>query len=237
MKRVTGIARVPRGLAHVLAGLLVADFLTAAAHWFEDTYLPYDPSPTLLGSISRDNEMHHFIPFSITTGRWWDNMRVSVGLLLAIGVPLAFLAPRWMARHKTFLITAAVAMGLTNLLHRFQHERACTRPAFITALQRAGLLVSRKQHTVHHRVPDQKYGVLLGFTNRVYDGLGVWRGLEALLHVLGFPPSARKHGVVAYEELYDPWLKANMARPCPERLTKRQMHRYEAVLADAHARR
>lgn len=217
----------------VALGLLVADFITAAAHWFEDTYLPYDPSPTLLGAISRDNEMHHFIPFSITTGHWWDNMRLSMGLLVAVLVPLAFVAPRWMARHKAFLITASLAMGLTNLMHRFQHERECTRPSFITALQRIGFLVSREQHSVHHRVPDQKYGVLLGFTNRVYDGLGVWRVLEAVLAALGFPPSARKHGVVAYEKMYDPWLVRNMARPCPQRISKERLARYTAVLANA----
>ena len=51
----------------VLAGLLAADFATAAVHWAEDTYLPHTRAPGLLGQIARDNDMHHFIPFSSPT--------------------------------------------------------------------------------------------------------------------------------------------------------------------------
>ena len=212
----------------------MADFLTATAHWFEDTYLPYSEAPTLLGQISRDNEMHHFLPMTITTGSWWSTMRVSVLLLVVIGIGLGAAAPRWAWRHRAFLGTAAAAMAITNLVHRFQHERDCRRPAVVSALQRVGLLVSREQHSVHHAVPDQKYGVLLGFTNWVYDSLGVWRALEALLGLAGMEPAARKPSVKAYKWLYDDDLRRIMRSECPDRLTPEQVRRYQQALRAAH---
>lgn len=231
--------RMPRGVRpsawrSVVAGLLVADFLTAAAHWFEDTYLPFSHAPGLVGEIARDNDMHHYIPYSITVGSWWENCWVSVKLLAVVALVLGLAAPAWVASHRVFLITCALAMSVTNLVHRFQHERDCRRPVLVSALMAAGLLVSREQHQVHHRDADVKYGVLLGFTNAVYDGLGVWRGLEAVLGLAGMPPPSRKQGVDAYAALHDDWLTRNMQRACPAKLTKKRLDVYAARLAHAH---
>lgn len=221
-------------LAQVAAGVLAADFLTAALHWFEDTYLPHTDSPGLLGDISRDNDMHHFIPYSITAGSWWDNCKVSCQLLAAAAALLLVAAPRWAWRRRVFLGSAFATMALANLLHRFQHERDCTRPALVTGLQRLGILCSRDQHSVHHHDTGVKYSVVLGFTNAVYDSLGVWRFFELLTSAFGVPPSARKPGVGRYAQLYDPWLADNMARDCPEPLTAEQLRVYSARLARAH---
>lgn len=229
--RGTGSWRVWRD---VLAGVLVADFVTAAAHWFEDTYLPFTDAPGMLGDIARDNDMHHYIPYSITAGSWWSNCKVSVQLLVGVALALAVVAPRWMAANRVFLVSCALAMGVTNLVHRFQHERDCRRPRVISALMAAGLLVSREQHRVHHEQADVTYGVLLGFTNPIYDGLGVWRGLEALLGALGVRRPPRKQGVDAYAALHDPWLRRNMKRDCPAPLSQKRMAAYTRRLAAAH---
>lgn len=220
----------------IVIGALVADFVTAAAHWLEDTYLPYTKAQGLLGSIARDNEMHHFIPFSITTGSWWDNCRVSWMLLAVIGMASWVIAPRWCASHRTFLITTAALMGITNLLHRFQHERDCARPRIVTMLQKTGILCSRDEHAVHHRQPSIKYGVLWGFSNTLYDTLGVWRLLEGMIHVMTgvSPHQSRKPGVQHYVALYDEWLQTNLARDCPEPLSSNRLARYHMLLDNAH---
>lgn len=229
---------MPWVVSQVVAGALVADFVTAAAHWFEDTYLPYTTEPGLLGDIARDNEMHHFVPFSIATGSWWDTMKLSWALLAVVGVLVVGSVPAWASRHRWFLVTVAVVMGTSNLVHRFQHERECNRPAVVSVLQAAGVLCSRGQHAVHHREPTVKYGVVLGFTNSVYDTLGVWRLLETAMYVMtGRSPEAnRKPGVDRYSSLHDQWLRTNLARECPDPLTRRRLEKYTDVLTDAHAR-
>lgn len=220
-------------LVQVVVGVLAADFLTAAAHWFEDTYLPHTEAPGLLGEIARDNDMHHFIPFSITVGSWWETCRVSAQLMAGLALAFWAMAPRLVARYRTFFVTCAVAMVSANLVHRFQHERECTRPAIVTALQRAGALCSSEQHAVHHENTDVRYGVLLGFTNAAYDSLGVWRALETMLACVGVRPTARKPAVETYKALYDVWLAGNMTRECPEPLTPQHLAEYHRRLTEA----
>lgn len=217
--------------AQVVAGVLAADFVTAAGHWYEDTYLPYTATPGLLGDIARDNEMHHYVPFAMTAGSWWDNSRVTAALVAVSALPLLLLAPAWARAHVAFLIAFCLAATLAPLVHRFQHERDCTRPAAVTALMDAGLLCSRDQHKVHHQRPDRRYAVLLGFTNPVYDGLGVWRGLEALLPMR----ASRKPSVAAYDPLHDDWVRGVQAAECPEFMTPERRDAYGARLAAAHA--
>lgn len=217
----------------VAAGILAADFLTAVVHWVEDTYLPYSTSDTMLGKIARDNEMHHFVPYAITVESWWSNVRVSLQLLAGVALALVVAAPKWASRHRVFLLVTAAIMGITNLAHRFQHERDCARPAVVTRLQRLGILCSREQHAVHHRDSNSNYGVLLGFTNPIYDGLGIWRFLEGVLRLIGLSP-VRKMGVEAYAALGDDWLRDNMARDCPEPLDRDRLQKYYRRLARAH---
>lgn len=217
----------------VAAGILAADFITAAVHWGEDTYLPYDQTDSMLGQIARDNEMHHFVPYAITVESWWSNVKISLQLLAGVALALVVAAPKWASKNRVFLMTAAAAMAITNLLHRFQHERDCTRPALATWLQRLGILCSREQHAVHHRDSVSNYSVLLGFTNPIYDGLGVWRFLERVLGLVGLQPT-RKKGVDAYADLRDDWLRDNMARDCPEPLDRDRLEKYYRRLKRAH---
>jgi ubiquitin-conjugating enzyme E2 variant len=218
----------------VAAGILMGDFLTAVVHWGEDTYLPYDKTQSMLGRISRDNEMHHFVPYSITTGSWWSNMEVSFKLMVGVALALVVAVPKWASKRRIFLLVTAATMVFSNLLHRFQHERDCMRPALATWLQRLGILCSREQHAVHHRDSVSNYGLFLGFTNPIYDGLGVWRFLERVLGFVGLPPSGRKKGVEGYMGLRDDWLRDNMARDCPEPLDKKRLQKYYRRLAKAH---
>jgi len=220
----------------VLAGVLVADFVTAAAHWIEDTYLPHSDAPGLLGEISRDNDIHHFIPYSVTVGSWWDTCRVTVQLLAGVAVVVLAVAPRWASRHRVFLGSFAAAAVAATMSHRFQHERDCTRPAPVTWLQRLGVLCSREQHAVHHRETTCRYSVLLSFTNFLYDAVGIWRFFEWVLSLVGLRPSARKPGVQDYAALHDDWLVRNMARDCPEPLTRKRLDMYYRRLAKAHRR-
>lgn len=215
------------------SGVLAADFLTAAVHWFEDTYLPYTNAPGILGEIARDNEMHHFIPYSITTGTYWDNVKVSVFLLAVVAAPLALCAPGWVYKNRVFLGFMLAAMAASNLIHRFEHERDCTRPPAITFLQRAGVLCSREQHASHHASSNINYGILLGFTNPVYDGIGIWRVLEGALAAVGVPVKDRKKGVEEYKGLYDPWLRANSKAACPKIVSDARLKVYARVLRDA----
>lgn len=215
----------------IAVGILVGDFLVAAGHWLEDTYLPYTREDSWLGAVARENEMHHFIPYSITTYPWYDNIKTTAIMSLAFGVLLLLAFPKFTRRHWVGVATLLLVGTLSNYFHRMSHERDCAKPALVKMLHASGVLCGSEQHKLHHEHPTVKYGVVLGFTNAVYDGCGVWRALEALLGAFGLQP-APKPGVDAYKPHYDAWLRTNLAKPCPRRISKTRLERYKQILDD-----
>lgn len=204
--------------APVLAGVVVGDIIAAAVHWFEDTYLPSN-TQGVLGSIARDNELHHFLPFAITTGSWLSNVSVTMP------ATAVFVALLWVSgvRDPRFLVPLAVTLGISNLVHRWIHERPCTRPRAVMILQDLGILVSSETHARHHDVGHGDYGIMLN-ANGAYNA--IWPVLETLIG----PPTDRKLGVKAYDEFRDAWLIHNMKSACPGKIPEERLVRYKQML-------
>ena len=209
--------------------LLAADFLVAAGHWFEDNYLPYTLDKSFVGEIARDNEMHHFIPYAVTTHTYAESMRVTALLSACVGAVLLATCPRFTRKHWVGIALFLTILATSSAFHRLQHERDCTKPAVIQALHHSGILCSSEQHRKHHVDPRGWYAVVLGFTNPVYDGLGIWRGLEAVAGCLGAERHL-KQGNDFYSRHHTAWLVDNMAKACPTKLTKPQLKHYYRIL-------
>ena len=214
----------------ILIGILVADFVVAGFHWFEDTYLEYTSRPGFIGDIARDNDMHHAVPFAITRETLASNLQVPTVLaIVVLGIWIA-ITPSFARHHPAFFVALFVVAATANVLHRWQHERDCSRPWIVTSLQRLGVLCSRDQHASHHERPNTKYGVVLGFTNPVYDTIGIWRGLEMLVRVFtGIEPHP-KPGNSFYESVHDDWLRTNGKKTCPARIPDERMNAYTTRL-------
>lgn len=195
-------------------GALVADFAAAFFHFWEDTYMPYDDRDGVFPSISRDNELHHALPYSMTTLPIVSHLNVTLPLSLLIAAVVVLAAPRFSRRHWVLLVTMVIVGAMSNVFHRWQHERDCHRPALVTALQRAGLLVGREQHREHHDDPSKRYGVILGFTNYMYD-LGVWDILRAVIPLRQYP----KPGVHAYADFVPAQIQDELRKDCPRKLS------------------
>jgi hypothetical protein len=217
----------------IALGILIGDFIVAFFHWLEDTYLPWTDAPGWLGDIARDNEMHHFIPFGIVSGSTWKTANVTGPISLAVGALIYATAPQWTRSHLPLVFAMMIVGVVSNAVHKYVHERPCTRPRIITWLQDIGVVISSRQHADHHTTADQKYGVVLGFSNYVYDTLGVWRALEAIIPV----EPARKLAISEYTSLYDAWLKDNMKQLCPQILTTKELDEYMLTLAKSHAKK
>lgn len=166
----------------VLAGLFLADLSAAVVHWFEDTYLPYDPSPTLLGWISRDNELHHYYPRQLVHSPWYVICQITIPIAIAI-ISLIYLAnPTHFINHSVLYITWGVFGGLANQFHKWSHMRRKELPAPIHFLQRLNILCSHAHHACHHtHTPDRRYAVISPLTNVILDNLGIFPVLEYLI--------------------------------------------------------
>ena len=217
-------------ILQVGSGALLGDFLTAVFHWFEDVYLPYSSENGILGQISRDNEMHHFLPYTITASTPFENISVTLPFTIVFLTLIYIAFPKWSLTHMPFLGALGFITIFSNLVHRYVHERPCKQPVIIKILQDAGILISTSEHAQHHTHPDRNYGVVLGFTNSFYDGIGLWRRLEYLIPLQKYP----KPGVDAYKPVYDSWTKTNMEKECPDNITPENMKRYEDLLQIIH---
>ncbi len=163
----------------IIACILIADFLTGVVHWFEDTYgLP--SWPWLGASVIEPNIRHHEHPVEFTMRSViYRNYQVFLSALGAIAIA-------WLTGWLGWQIALTIALAsLGNEVHAWSHKRP--RWWIVRLLQDMKLLISPEQHAKHHRRPyDTNFCTLTNVLNPLLDGLRVWRGLEALLSLVGW---------------------------------------------------
>lgn len=185
----------------VVIALIVADISTAMFHWLEDAYFTYNINTPIISSIAKDNDMHHYRPRSITYFTWRENMQNNTIGSIFVGVITFAIVHLLQLKQRPVRLALMVAMcSITNLIHRFSHEKDCERNAFITFLQKI-IFVDRETHKMHHSSEHhKKFGVFLKGANSIYDNLFVWRGLEALIYTLyGVRPDHKSFYVPDYD--------------------------------------
>lgn len=132
-------------LLYILVSWLIADVITGIIHWWQDHYLLDDSKYKIFASISKDNTLHHSKPEAMGYLPMWQNVNTSApyGLIAAlilflVGAPLIV----WLSIFFS---------SFGNLVHRFAHVPRNKVPVVIQWLQMAGLFISAKHHSVHHR--------------------------------------------------------------------------------------
>jgi ubiquitin-conjugating enzyme E2 variant len=165
-------------------GFLLADFISGMVHWTLDTWGTMDTP--LLGPAIYHFRIHHIDAAEITRHGWI----ATVGHTATLAIPPA--AAAWLlpvesgSPWSSFLACGAFALAagisLTNVFHRWAHDLPERVPAFGRALQRAGIILSREHHKVHHTHPFiTYYSITTGWTNAALAGIGWWRFLERLV--------------------------------------------------------
>lgn len=162
-------------LGCIFISLLIADFITGVMHWAEDTWLAPGRSALLDRYIVIDNIDHHRFPGKIRAGAYWATNRVCIAL--AAGAALA-LALCHVHAWEAYFVLALVSQS--NQIHLWAHSSRA--PRAVRVLQRAGVLQSAKHHAVHHKNPyASRFCTMTAYLNPLLDGIGFWRGLEALI--------------------------------------------------------
>lgn len=201
-----------------ILGLLLGDVLVATGHWFEDQY--FDQHTPYIGTIGRYNVFHHYLPFAMTSYSGMDQIKATLPLTM-VGVALLWcLAPGFVARYPVLVATTAVVTVMSNFIHSIQHERPYRQPRWFTTLASIGLLESSAHHKRHHDNPQHRYGVVLGFMNPVYDGIGLWRFLEMVV-----PLDRRaKRPFRELEPCLPQDIRDAIKTPCPEHVSRQRLN-------------
>lgn len=169
----------------VVLGYLLADFVVACFHWFEDTYLDIHTKYSLLREIAINNELHHYKPRLIIIYNPLQSIRdQSIASVLSVCI-ISVIHRNMVFKYYSIWATFVIFVSLSNYIHQLAHLRSNEKHSIILFLQKLGLILSSDHHAVHHHSsPDNTYGVLNSYTNHIYDRLRIWRGLEFIIQIL-----------------------------------------------------
>jgi len=172
-------------IIQMIIGFLLADLLTGTVHWFEDSYLGYCNDLPILGTIAKDNELHHYFPRSILAYSYLEHLTIAMPMTLtAIG--LLFVSNR-SAFKKYFvcILTFTFFSSIANIMHRFSHMRDCETNSVLKNIQKTGLFCSHDHHSIHHTShKNEKYCVISEYSNHVLDNVHFWIFLEYLIYIV-----------------------------------------------------
>lgn len=159
----------------VVVCFLAADFLTGFFHWLEDTYC-LEGLPIVGNLICEPNIEHHLDPnLMVRTGTFISRNWISWSLAASVAGLV------WLVGWGTWPVYLTLGLcSFGNEVHRWNHMNQAN--AFAEFLKDAGLVQSRKQHSMHHKPPFvTNYCILGSLSNAVLERLRFWRNLESLV--------------------------------------------------------
>ena len=167
-------------LIQIVLCILVADLITGAAHWAEETY-GVPTWPFFGKAVIGPNIQHHFQPAKICEGtlvsrNWQMWLAAALAMFLAAGAGCL----TWQ-----FALVATLA-SFGNETHSWAHGRA---PRFARVLQDMGALVSPAQHAKHHKPPfDKTFCTITSWLNPLLDAIRFWPAVEWAIARFGVHP-------------------------------------------------
>jgi len=162
-----------------LLGYIFSDLGSGIFHWSVDNY-GNDKTP-LVGGVIAAFQGHHLYPWTITKREFCNNIHKVA--LPTIPVQAALLAAPLPGSVDVFLAVFTACVVLSQQFHSWSHCRKSQLPAPVIALQDAGVLVSRRAHGQHHRIPfNGNYCIVSGVWNNYLDSSGFFKDLETFIY-------------------------------------------------------
>lgn len=161
-------------------GYVLADLGTGIYHFAVDNY--GGPSTPLFGSQIEAFQGHHRRPSTITRRQPANNLHTLARAVAFAVVPLELAVGNGGAAAHAFIGACAGCVMLSQQFHAWAHGARGRVPAWVEALQGAGVLISRDMHGAHHREPyNNNYCIVSGVWNRVLDEHKVFEAVEMVV--------------------------------------------------------
>jgi len=178
-------------LCACVLSMSMVDFFSGLAHWVADTWGSLE-TPIVGGTFIRSFREHHLVPTAMCKHDVFevngDNcMLVAPFLLLTASVTPKCNDIYYLFVH-TFLMVTCFWVGITNQIHKWTHTYKL--PKFVQFMMDIGIILSKKDHAVHHRNPfDKYYCITNGWLNPVLANINFWKRLEGVItFVTGYEP-------------------------------------------------
>lgn len=173
-------------LLGIIAGYLLADFVSGSVHWIADRY--FDPETPILGpALIAPFREHHEDALAMTRHDFFEVSGNNGLATIPLALGLLLQSPPE-SGAGLFAVSSVLSLGLfvvaTNQFHCWAHVK--TPPRFAGVLQRAGLILSPNHHAAHHRgLHDRAYCVTSGWLNPLLDRIQFFRKLDLLIARIG----------------------------------------------------
>ena len=179
-------------------GAFGADLVSGIVHWTADTW-GRETLPVIGRRLLRPFRVHHVNPDDFTRRGFLDvngDVAIIVVFFLLAGLFLPLDQP-WGRISEVFLFAFCLVGLPTNQVHQWAHMRKPPRLACF--LQRAGVILSRADHSRHHVAPfAQHYCIATGWCNRALTAIDFFPRLERLITALtGLAPRDDDHAFQA----------------------------------------
>jgi len=160
--------------------VILADLFSGLVHWGADSWGSLQ-TPFVGKTFIRSFREHHVDPFQITRHDWIETNGDNCMLTVPALVPLYFIKIGDNNSKELFLIcfitTLALWVALTNQFHKWAHTLKPTQS--VSALQELKVILSRKNHQIHHHTPfDRYYCITTGWLNPLLGSIGFWKRIE-----------------------------------------------------------
>jgi len=169
-------------LSACILSMALADLFSGLVHWGADTWGTLE-TPFVGKTFIRSFREHHVDPFKITCH---DIIETNGDNCMLAAVPLAIMAFSQLDHNSTdvfivsFLALLSFWVSLTNQIHKWAHM--IKPPTIIAFLQDYKIILSRKNHQVHHHTPfDRYYCITTGWLNPILGAIGFWKRVENVI--------------------------------------------------------
>eukprot|EP01038_Epipyxis_sp_PR26KG_P006762 gene6762-9264_t len=168
------------------ASVVIGDLATGIFHWSVDNYGSI--KTPIFGSVCAAFQGHHSTPWTITFRPFANNVfkiayaTVPALLLLMLSKPLPLIQLFFTLFINWWLISQE--------FHKYSHMQMKNIPPLMKFLQDKNIILSRKEHGLHHNSPfEGHYCILTGVCNSFLDKTHFFRHLERIVYkTLGNKP-------------------------------------------------
>jgi hypothetical protein len=162
----------------IVVGMLAADLFSGIVHWSADTW-GAETSPLIGRRFLRPFRVHHVNPDNFLRRDFID----CNGDVAMFNLPFLLAVFALPPGGAVFLLAFSAASLPTNQVHQWAHM--AQPPRVVEWLQRAGLVLSRREHARHHAGSHTaNYCIANGWCNRILTAVDFFPRLEFTITAL-----------------------------------------------------
>jgi len=160
----------------IMASIVLGDLGTGIFHWSVDNYGGI--KTPVFGSVCVAFQGHHDTPWTITFRSFCNNVfKIAYGTIPPL-LLLLLAGPTVVSPLARIFATLFINWWLISQeFHKYSHMRST--PPLAKKLQEMGIILSKKEHGLHHTSPfEGHYCILTGVCNPLLDKTHFFRHLE-----------------------------------------------------------